>query len=94
MRDDRADYKNDNVAPECAFEAFMEHFMDRFEELKSPDGGGPFEVERAKGATTTEKEKGFEHCNMATRIRAKSRETSGFDSFPGWKTEKVIKCTT
>ena len=29
--------------------------------------------------------KGFEHCNMATRIRAKSRETSGFDSLPGWK---------
>eukprot|EP00964_Phaeocystis_antarctica_P025924 scaffold14587_cov55-Phaeocystis_antarctica.AAC.1 len=38
------DYKNDNVAPECAFEAFMEHFMDRFDELKSPDGGGPFDL--------------------------------------------------
>ena len=32
--------------------------------------------------------KGFEHCNMATRIRAKSRETSRhqrYDSFLGWK---------
>ena len=38
------DYKDDNVAPECAFEAFMEHFMDRFEELGSPDGGGPFDL--------------------------------------------------
>ena len=38
------EYKDDNVAPECAFEAFMEHFMDRFEELGAPDGGGAFDL--------------------------------------------------
>ena len=46
--------------------------------------GEAAEVERAKGVTMRG-ERGFEHCNMATRIRAKSRETSGFDSLPGWK---------
>ena len=40
------EYKNDNPAPDLAFEAFMEHFMEEYDEVESPDGGGAFDLSK------------------------------------------------
>ena len=39
-------YMNDDPAPEHAFEALMEHFMERQEELKAPGGAVAFDTRR------------------------------------------------